>query len=181
MVITERSTYLECISVTLAELLLAGCKRIYAIPRTLLTMADRAKQRRVIAALEDWQLADIGLSRAAVMHEAGKPFSQWKPSEKFAYALHASKIGGVHPEFQFHPDRKWRFDYAWPQAKLAVEIDGFGYGHQAQQSMSADNEKANAAVERGWRVLRYNSRDLGSIEKVKAAVDQVSRVLADAR
>jgi uncharacterized protein YjiS (DUF1127 family) len=67
---------MECISVTLAELLLAGCKRAYAAPYTLFMMAERAKQRRILAALEDWQVTDIGLSRAQVVHEAAKPF--WK-------------------------------------------------------------------------------------------------------
>lgn len=76
MVITERSTYMECISVTLTELLLAGCKRASAAPYTLSMMAERAKQRRMLAALEDWRIADIGLTRAEVMREAAKPF--WK-------------------------------------------------------------------------------------------------------
>ncbi len=28
------------------------------------------------------------------------------------------------PEYRFHPTRLWRFDYAWPQERLAVEFDG---------------------------------------------------------
>jgi hypothetical protein len=27
-------------------------------------------------------------------------------------------------EFRFHPERRWRFDYAWPGAWLAVEVEG---------------------------------------------------------
>lgn len=27
-------------------------------------------------------------------------------------------------EFQFHPTRRWRFDYAIPAKKVAVEVDG---------------------------------------------------------
>jgi uncharacterized protein YjiS (DUF1127 family) len=67
---------MECISVTLSELLLAGCKRACAVPYTLAMMAKRAKQRRMLAALEDWQITDIGLTRAEAMREAAKPF--WK-------------------------------------------------------------------------------------------------------
>ena len=28
------------------------------------------------------------------------------------------------PEFRFHPERKWRFDFAWPEHKIAVEQEG---------------------------------------------------------
>lgn len=27
-------------------------------------------------------------------------------------------------EYRFHETRKWRFDHAWPDRKLALEIDG---------------------------------------------------------
>ena len=27
-------------------------------------------------------------------------------------------------EFRFHVQRKWRFDYCWPDLKVAVEIEG---------------------------------------------------------
>ena len=32
-------------------------------------------------------------------------------------------IGGT-PEYRFHPTRKWRFDYAWPENKIALEVEG---------------------------------------------------------
>src|SRR5512135_1329961 len=28
------------------------------------------------------------------------------------------------PEYEYHPTRKWRLDYAWPLSKLALEIEG---------------------------------------------------------
>ena len=28
------------------------------------------------------------------------------------------------PELRFHKTRKWRFDYAWPDRKLFLEVDG---------------------------------------------------------
>ena len=76
MLITERSTYMECLSVTLAELLLAACKRVYAAVTVASVFADRARQRRALAALDDRLLADIGLSRTDVVRETSKPF--WK-------------------------------------------------------------------------------------------------------
>ena len=60
-------------------------------------------------------------------------------------------------EHRFHPTRQWRFDYAWPAHKVALEIDGAsgGYGrHSRPGGMRADNEKINTATAMGWRVLR---------------------------
>lgn len=56
--------------------------------------------------------------------------------------------------------RKHRFDRAWPERKLAVEIDG-GV-HMAKQGVAVghhaslrDYRKRNLAVKLGWRVLAY--------------------------
>ena len=73
--------------------------------------------------------------------------------------------------------RRWKFDYAWPALKVAVEVDGFGFGHQAQQDIAKQNEKRNAAVTQGWKVLVFDSRNLGSKEKVQDAVDQIKELL----
>ena len=66
------------------------------------------------------------------------------------------------PEYRFHPVRKWRFDYAWPASRVAVEVEGIFYRagqgksrHQTGKGYAADMEKYNAATELGWRVLRY--------------------------
>ena len=119
--------------------------------------------------------------RKVIRNQKGQPFWQWGPAEKFAHVWNEEGLAGGDPvtEFVFCPDRKWRLDFAWPAQKLGVEIDGFGYGHQAQQQMARDNEKANAAVALGWRVLRYNSRQLGSRRGVSEAVGQVGQVLCE--
>ena len=110
-------------------------------------------------------------------------FSKMKPAEKFATkwaeVADGGELTGAQPtlEHQFDDQRGWRFDFAWPSLRIAVEIDGFGYGHQAQQHMAADNEKANAAVAKGWRVLRYNSRQLGSHGATEEAVREVCRLI----
>jgi len=41
-------------------------------------------------------------------------------------AMHIRVNGLPEPEreYRFHPRRKWRFDAAWPDAKLAVEVEG---------------------------------------------------------
>jgi len=94
------------------------------------------------------------------------------------------------PEFEvkFHPTRKWKFDMAFPPQKIAVETEGgfFGVGkpcrscgrrkvagHSSIARLLLDVEKYNAAVELGWRVLRYPPKMIESGE----AVRQLERML----
>lgn len=65
-------------------------------------------------------------------------------------------------EYQFDPERRWRFDFAFPSQRLAVEVDGAR--HRTHRGQSSDCEKGNAAVLAGWRVLHFVSG-----EKRKAA------------
>ena len=61
-------------------------------------------------------------------------------------------------EYRFHPTRKWCFDFARPDIRLAVEIDGgvwIGGGHSGGQGQVDDMEKGNAAVALGWQTLRF--------------------------
>jgi hypothetical protein len=63
-------------------------------------------------------------------------------------------------EYQFCKSRKFRLDFAWPEQKIGIEIDGglFGQkGAKAHSSISGllrDREKDNLLVVSGWRVLR---------------------------
>lgn len=61
-------------------------------------------------------------------------------------------------EFWFHPDRKWRFDFAFPAFRVAIEIDGRGR-HQTVTGVRGDLEKDRAALQRGWRVLHFPATD----------------------
>lgn len=66
-------------------------------------------------------------------------------------------------EFRFHPQRRWRFDFAWPDRKLAVECEGgiFSFGrHTRGAAYSKDCEKYNQSALLGWTVLRYTIKNL---------------------
>ena len=78
-------------------------------------------------------------------------------------------------ELRFHPSRRWRFDWAWPDQKVALEVDGavFTQGrHTRGAGVEKDMEKLNEAAILGWRVLRVSTgmvadgRALGFIERV---------------
>ena len=74
-------------------------------------------------------------------------------------------------EYRFHPRRRWRFDFAWPRYKVAVEIDGGIYNrgrHVRGSGFERDAEKRNAAVMAGWRVLHFTPRHVKSGSAVQA-------------
>lgn len=67
---------------------------------------------------------------------------------------------GLRPvrEYRFHPKRKWRFDAAFPELKLAIELEGGVWTrgrHTRGSGFTADCEKYNHAAVMGWRVLRF--------------------------
>ena len=63
-------------------------------------------------------------------------------------------------QHQFHPKRKWRFDFAHVQTRTAIEIQGWGRGHNSYKGMHNDYMKHNEAVRHGWVILYFMSFDL---------------------
>lgn len=63
-------------------------------------------------------------------------------------------------EFRFHPVRKWRFDFAIPEIKLAIEYEGIiadKSRHTNIKGYTEDANKYNEAQKLGWKVLRYTA------------------------
>lgn len=61
-------------------------------------------------------------------------------------------------EYEFAPDRKWRADFAWPEHRLLVEVEGGGrVGRHQNQGYAKDLEKYNYVSIAQWRLLRYDS------------------------
>ena len=82
------------------------------------------------------------------------------------------------PEFRFHPTRKWRFDFAYPEKKIAIEIEGgvwTGGAHTRGKHFESDCEKYNAATLLGWRALRFTGGmvERGEIGVVCGAFDRI--------
>jgi hypothetical protein len=75
-------------------------------------------------------------------------------------------------ELKFHPSRRWRFDWAWADEKIALEVEGgvFIRGrHSRGIGMVKDMEKYNAAAELGWRIVRVTPRQMRSGEALSLA------------
>lgn len=98
------------------------------------------------------------------------------------------------PEHKFAQQtlkRLWRFDFAFLDAKLAIEIEGgaflcsdyfdkrtgkivrrSGGRHNTATGALNDMIKYNAAIELGWAVLRYPPQNLNTTQ----TIDQIKRI-----
>ena len=69
-------------------------------------------------------------------------------------------------EYRFHPVRKWRFDYAWTEQKVALEQEGGvfrGGRHTSGVGFVKDMEKYNTATMLGWRIIRGTPQQVRSL------------------
>ena len=72
----------------------------------------------------------------------------------------------------------YRLDYAWPAARLVVEVDGYE-SHSGLEAFCHDRERQNALVLAGWTVLRFTWADV--CRHPGRVAEQISRVLSASR
>lgn len=85
----------------------------------------------------------------------------WKRSkleQKAATVLKKAGLEHYEEEHRFC-DRRWRFDFAFVEEKIALEVEGGIWkgsvgGHTSGTGYTKDCEKYNTATVMGWRVLR---------------------------
>jgi hypothetical protein len=64
-------------------------------------------------------------------------------------------------EYHFHSEREWRFDFAFPRLKVAVECDGGRWARGGGKHASPDDYlKIAHATALGWLVLRFSGDNL---------------------
>lgn len=96
--------------------------------------------------------------------------------KKLARLLQISGISPPESEFYFHPERKWRADFAWPEQKVLVEVEGGIYSrgrHVRGKGYEDDCEKYNEAALLGYTVIRVTARHI----KNGKALDWIKRAL----
>lgn len=83
----------------------------------------------------------------------------------FLLQLRARNIEAPVRELVFHGERKWRFDFAWPDRKIAVEIEGGAWSrgrHTRGAGFREDCIKYGEAFRLGWTVLRVMPEQITS-------------------
>lgn len=81
------------------------------------------------------------------------------------FQIKAMKLPAPTTQHRFHPVRRWTFDLAWPDQKLACEVEGGifikgGGRHNRAAGFAADTVKYNEAALAGWRVLRVTTQQV---------------------
>lgn len=97
--------------------------------------------------------------------------------EQFEKWCRINGLGSPHAELQFHPTRKWAFDFAWKAERVALEIDGAIWTqgrHTRGSGRLGDMEKQSEAAALGWRIIYRTPQNLYSDE----TADLIRRALA---
>jgi hypothetical protein len=98
--------------------------------------------------------------------------------------IRLSKLPEPLLEYQFHANRKWRFDFCWKQhgSLVACEVEGGIWmqtetgrskGHAHPERFEADCEKYNEAALYGWLVIRVTPKMI----RDGRAIDWLERAL----
>lgn len=109
---------------------------------------------------------------------------------KFALLWGCEQINGpaLVRQHKFHPDRKWLFDFANPESRVAIELEGgtwAGYQrggarrggwHQNPKVYAANCEKYRAAELMGWHVFRFTTEQV-TFDEVKPVAEFARRHL----
>lgn len=115
---------------------------------------------------------DLEASIREYCQKTGQPFPERKAGRKphskinvevFLALCMARKIPAPEVEYRFHPERQWRFDFAWRDWKIALECQGGIFsngGHVRGSKLIGEYEKLNAAAILGWRILYCTPQDI---------------------
>ena len=121
---------------------------------------------------------DIRAQEAAPCKRATIPAQVGSDSLAEEFETLWALLGGpaLEHEYQFHPERKWRFDYAAPAVWIAIELNGGVWSegrHVRGAGYLRDREKINAAQLMGWRVfeLGTGAATVANLEPIIEAIE----------
>lgn len=83
-------------------------------------------------------------------------------------------------EYKFLHDRRFKFDIAIPEQKIAVEFEGgifSGGRHTRGKGYANDAKKYNLAAMHGWKLLRYTSADVQNLNWEFEAAEEIRRLI----
>lgn len=101
--------------------------------------------------------------------------------QQVARWLNAAGLRGWHRNFAASVGncRTVEVDFAWPQAKLALEVSPF-FTHGARVTQERDIERRRLLVVQGWRIVEATDPDLQAEEKFERCIALVRVLLGNA-
>lgn len=77
------------------------------------------------------------------------------------------------------PGRRYRLDVALPEARIALEVDGFRHHGKHLEDFRRDRVRQNLLVISGWRVLRFAAGDIR--KDLASCLDSIQALLETIR
>ncbi|MFT3715735.1 MAG: DUF559 domain-containing protein [Gordonia sp. (in: high G+C Gram-positive bacteria)] len=141
-------------------------------------LIDRSLQTRAVTVRDlrdalDRNTGRRGIAKAREWLQIAAGDTESEAERLFARLLREAGITGWVCQLPFGP---WSLDFAWPEQRVAVEIDGWAF-HSSHDRFRADRRKGNALQTSGWRRLSFTWHDLiedpiGCIRKVAALLSE---------
>ncbi len=106
-----------------------------------------------------------GMAKTPAKAKGGRKARTPAANRYAAFPAFCARMGLPRPiaEYQFHPSRKWRLDWYWPDHKLALEIQGGCFikgGHSTGVGLQRDHEKFSECAPFGIRIVLCQPRQV---------------------
>lgn len=82
-------------------------------------------------------------------------------------------------EYRALPTRRFMIDIAFPDALLAIEIDGWTHHGRFKKDFQRDRTRQNALTLHGWRILRFFNKEI--MDELPLVLAQIAQALEQPR
>lgn len=83
-------------------------------------------------------------------------------------------------EYVYHPTRKWRLDFAWPELRVGLEVHGGVWTHGRHTrggGFTNDREKMNEALTLGWIVIEVTPDQISDGTALRWVREALARMM----
>lgn len=147
-------------------------KQAYAKNLVIGTSHPVADQLRAIYANDPAPF--LASANHAIGHSAAATVAEW--CEEYGWPAPVN-------EYRFAPPRRWKFDVAWPDLRVAIEFQGGIHSrgrHVRAKGFAGDCEKLSTAASLGWRVMPVTYAQMRK-GKVREWVGKIMGEISNAR
>ena len=182
---------------------LSVADQVFRLGRTPVYFSEKMRRggptildRRILLGPPVWRLSPVmGVNLNRRLRKRAKysmPPAKRKPASdrEREFIINWANLGGprLEAQFQFHPTRRWKFDWAHLESRVAIEIQGGTWLHKSRHVSGTgywgDRIKMNAALRLDWKVFELTSQDISDervLNEIKAEIEARMQALPLAR